>query len=126
MECNHPYCTKVTKRAHCGRHWYALPEDLRTLIKRAKSPSEKGDLLVQAREWFEEHMIGRHEIVTCRGRAPNYDNGCHAPIVWLPTKAGKNMPVDVDGVDADDVEYEHGKHTSHWGTCPNAKEFKRS
>ena len=38
--------------------------------------------------------------------------GCGATIVWVVTPAGKRMPCDPDGV-------------PHWGTCPNAKEFKR-
>lgn len=41
---------------------------------------------------------------TCRG--------CRRTIYWVKTKAGKNMPVDPDGV-------------PHWGTCPNAKDFKK-
>lgn len=123
--CNHPYCTKTTKRAHCGRHWYALPEDLQVRIRRAKSPSDKGALLAEARAWFEERMIGRHEITTCRGRPPNYDNGCGAEIVWLTTKQNKKMPVDAASVERDDDFYEPGRHVPHWSTCPNAKEFKR-
>jgi hypothetical protein len=38
---------------------------------------------------------------------------CHAPIYWVRTEHGKNMPINTDG-------------TPHWATCPKAKEFRKS
>lgn len=38
---------------------------------------------------------------------------CSAPIVWIVTASGKRMPVDPDGV-------------SHFETCPNAAQHRRS
>lgn len=37
--------------------------------------------------------------------------GCDAPIYWIRTAAGKNMPLNEGG-------------SPHWGTCPNADRFK--
>ncbi len=45
--------------------------------------------------------------VLCRGAS------CHKRIFYVVTPAGKLMPVNPDG-------------TPHWGTCPDAKRFKRS
>jgi hypothetical protein len=38
--------------------------------------------------------------------------GCGAKVIWIVTKAGRNMPVDSDG-------------TSHFATCPQAKQFRK-
>jgi hypothetical protein len=59
---------------------------------------------------------------------------CGAYIVWLKTKAGKNMPVDADSLDDVDLEAEAGEmplfdpsagHISHFATCPNADQHRR-
>jgi hypothetical protein len=50
---------------------------------------------------------------------------CRARIVWLKTPAGKNIPVDADTVEADDEVYEHGKHVSHFSTCPDSPSWRR-
>ena len=47
------------------------------------------------------------------GTRLSYCHSCNAAIFWVKTKAGKNMPLDEDG-------------QPHWGSCPNAKDFKRS
>jgi len=41
---------------------------------------------------------------------------CQARIVWLMT---------ADTVEADDETYEHGRHVSHFGTCPDADKWRR-
>ena len=35
------------------------------------------------------------------------------------------MPVDADTVEADDETYEHGRHVSHFGTCPDADKWRK-
>lgn len=50
---------------------------------------------------------------------------CQARIIFLLTSSGKKMPVDADTVDEEDEVYEHGKHVNHWGTCPNADQFRK-
>lgn len=50
---------------------------------------------------------------------------CSAPIVWLITAAGKLIPVNSNTVETGDVNYEHGRHVSHFTTCPKAGEFRR-
>lgn len=50
---------------------------------------------------------------------------CQAPIIWLKTVSGKNMPVDrAPGVNSTMV-FDGDKHTSHFATCPNAAKHRR-
>jgi hypothetical protein len=58
---------------------------------------------------------------------------CKADIVWLRTKAGKSMPVNVQptaapfrGPTAGETAYKHGEHQSHFVTCPQRDEHRRS
>lgn len=68
---------------------------------------------------FDEDTTEAHErrITRCKS--------CRAMIVWLKTSTGANMPVDADSVAPEDVEYEHGRHVSHFGTCPNAGQHRK-
>lgn len=50
---------------------------------------------------------------------------CRAPIVWLPTAAGRTMPVNAHTVEAGDVLFDHKKHESHFATCPHASAHRR-
>lgn len=58
-----------------------------------------------------------HRVTHCRS--------CRAPIVWMKTVAGKNMPVDPEGIDEDDELFDPRKHTSHFSTCPQADDHRR-
>lgn len=63
---------------------------------------------------------------------------CDASIVWMRTVNDKNIPVDTDTVDEENLEWttgDHGnqvpvfdpsEHTSHFATCPNADQHRRS
>ena len=51
-------------------------------------------------------------------------NSCHADIVWLKTKAGKNMPVDLDDPRPSGI-FDRATHTSHFETCPNADRHRK-
>lgn len=75
-------------------------------------------------------------------------NSCHAPIVWALTVAGKRMPVDAEPVehgnlhlyepvtdpdsprvifhDAGCGDFDDPLYTSHFATCPNANQHRRS
>ena len=57
-------------------------------------------------------------IVRCRS--------CNARIIFLETSSGKKMPIDADTVEAEDEVYEHGRHVSHFSTCPDADKFRSS
>ena len=57
-------------------------------------------------------------IVRCRT--------CNARIIFLPTDTGKRMPIDADSVEAEDEEYQRGKHVSHFSTCTNSAAHRRS
>jgi hypothetical protein len=57
-------------------------------------------------------------IVRCRS--------CDARIIFLTTGAGKKMPTDADTVEADDEDFDGSRHTSHFATCPNAAQHRRS
>jgi hypothetical protein len=50
---------------------------------------------------------------------------CRAQIIWLKTAAGKNMPVDADSVEAEDQEFQPGRHVSHFSTCPQADQHRK-
>lgn len=117
VNCLHPNCSEALARGRicCNRHWYSLPEELRSRLPRAKEGAGLGELTDDIIEHFQEHLIGDHEIVACRGRAPEY-NGCGNLIVWLPSKSGKMLPVDFEAVEAEDDAISK-KHTLHFKTC---------
>lgn len=121
--CLHPNCTLLLTRNRvcCGRHWFALPEDLRQQINKASSsdPSVLGALKIEAIEYFESRLIGDHEIVTCRGK------DCDADVVWLVTRLGKWIAVNIGNVTADDDEFRYAYHVAHFATCPNADDFRK-
>lgn len=57
--------------------------------------------------------------------------GCGGDVVWLKTKRGKWMCVNVvptkpefRGPAAGETKYAHGEHEPHWATCPEADSFK--
>lgn len=54
--------------------------------------------------------------LTCRA--------CGKEIVFLKTINGKNIPVDYNTYDNETV-FNHKFHTSHFATCPAAKEFRK-
>lgn len=51
---------------------------------------------------------------------------CGAPIVWLPTRTGKTMPVDMATVRPGDALFDHTRHVSHFATCPQADTWRHS
>jgi hypothetical protein len=57
------------------------------------------------------------DVLSCRE--------CGADIVFLRTASGKTMPVNAESVEPDDVDYEHGRHVTHWSTCTNPERFRR-
>lgn len=68
----------------------------------------------------EEETSEFHErrIVRCRS--------CNAKIIWFRTASGRNMPVDADTVEHDDLILDLGRHTSHFATCPKADQHRRA
>lgn len=62
---------------------------------------------------------------------------CNKQIVFLTTPKGRSMPVDFDSLNSEEKTrhdsnlqnfhartfYVHGRHVSHFHTCPNAAEF---
>lgn len=55
----------------------------------------------------------------------NLCKSCGAEIVWLKTAIGKSMPVDVDTVTNGEKTFNHGKHVSHFATCPQANKHRK-
>ena len=58
--------------------------------------------------------------------------GCEADIVWMKTKRGKSMPINViptesqfRGPNAGELKFVFGEHQSHFQTCPCAGEFRK-
>ena len=59
-------------------------------------------------------------------------SACGADIVFVRTKSGKRMPVNVmptdkrfRGPNAGELDYVHGEHQSHFATCVEADRFRR-
>jgi len=50
---------------------------------------------------------------------------CHAEIVWLKSKKGKNIPVDAETYHGEEG-FDFEKHRAHFATCPNAEDFRKS
>lgn len=67
-----------------------------------------------------------HETTEAHERRITRCRSCHAQIIWFKTPAGKNMPIDADSVEPHDDELDLAKHVSHFRTCPNADQHRRS
>lgn len=50
---------------------------------------------------------------------------CRAPIVFLRTSGLKPMPVNAETVRPGDFIYEHGRHVTHFSTCPDSDKWRR-
>jgi hypothetical protein len=50
---------------------------------------------------------------------------CLAPICWLRTVSGKWMPVNAETAEEGDEVFQHGKHVSHYATCPQGSRWRR-
>lgn len=58
---------------------------------------------------------------------------CKAPIVWMRSKRGKNVPVDADSIDEAELEFDeeghpqfvYGTHVAHFTTCPYADQHRQ-
>jgi hypothetical protein len=66
----------------------------------------------------ETNEAHERRIVRCRS--------CRAKIIWFKTPAGKNMPVDADTVEPEDDELDLSRHVSHFATCPQADQHRKS
>ena len=102
-------------------HWFDLPDEMRQRINRASRGdlSVFGAVKIEVTEYFASRLIGKHEIVSCRGK------DCDADVVWMATNSGKRVPVNPDNVEADDDRFRHGHHVAHFATCPNADQFRK-
>jgi hypothetical protein len=49
---------------------------------------------------------------------PDTCRSCGREIVWLKTKAGKDMPTDAETVGPGDEVFDGRRHMSHFATCP--------
>lgn len=50
--------------------------------------------------------------------------GCGKEIIFIPTRGGKMMPIDIETHDGGTL-FDPKKHVSHFATCPMAKEFRK-
>lgn len=54
---------------------------------------------------------------------------CNAIIGWLRTATGKSMPVDFGSIRDDDIPstiFDPSRHKSHFSTCPQANQHRRT
>lgn len=56
-------------------------------------------------------------IIPCRS--------CHAPVRFLITAKGKQIPVNADTSKPEDYDYDRSRHTPHFATCPEAKRWSK-
>ncbi len=65
---------------------------------------------------------------------PTECRSCGQSIVWMKTEAGKNIPVDPESLDAEDLEadatgtaplFDAKRHISHFATCPDADTHRK-
>jgi len=66
---------------------------------------------------LDEINTDNHRQVRCRS--------CSQYIVFLPTAAGKQMPVDADTVTEGDEIYDPKVHVSHFSTCDKPGRFRK-
>ena len=85
---------------------YALKLRIDALEARVQALEKKG-------ETVNDHL----KTVPCRS--------CGEYIVFLPTKSGKQMPVDAESVTEGDSEFDASTHVSHFSTCPDAGKFRK-
>ena len=56
---------------------------------------------------------------------------CGAPGVWMVTKNGKRILVDVESIEDEptlsgkNLTFDHTLHRAHWATCPHAQRWRR-
>jgi hypothetical protein len=55
-------------------------------------------------------------------------SSCGALVVWFTTAAGKRMPVNAETTQPTDAAHQLDlkRHKSHFATCPNANQHRRS
>jgi hypothetical protein len=128
--CRWPGCTTaiISSMWGCKPHWFALPKDIRDRIWDAYLHGSVEDLKTSydaAQTWIAEHNARPADEAP---RIPQVAKctACGREIIWLRTRAGKNMPVHAETVQAGDNEYTYGKHEPHWGACPKANEFRKA
>jgi hypothetical protein len=63
-------------------------------------------------------LWGVEETMKCKS--------CGKEITFLRTDKGKAIPVDKDTVDAADEYFDRDRHVTHFRTCPNTKDFRKS
>lgn len=52
-------------------------------------------------------------------------HSCNAPIIFLPTKLNKMIPVNAETVRNQDVLFDSKFHVSHFATCPAAERHRK-
>ena len=50
---------------------------------------------------------------------------CGAAIVWMMTVNNRRMPVNAETVESGETIYMHGKHVSHFATCPQSDQWRK-
>jgi hypothetical protein len=50
---------------------------------------------------------------------------CKAPIVWMKTKTGKNIPVNVESITTDECLFNPVTMVAHFSNCPYAQNFRK-
>ena len=56
---------------------------------------------------------------------PTTCRSCGARIVWMMTSNNRRMPVNAETAEHGETIYEHGRHVSHFSTCPQANQWRK-
>lgn len=56
---------------------------------------------------------------------PTNCRSCGAQIIWMMTVNNRRMPVNADSAEPGETMYEHGKHVSHFSTCPQGDRWRK-
>lgn len=66
------------------------------------------------------------ETRTIAGRQIKRCSSCNALIIWFMTAAGRPIPIDATSVRPEDLNLDLTKHVTHFRTCPNSKQHRRT
>ena len=73
-------------------------------------------------------LVGTGAVIDAKAptlRLRRYCGSCKAEIIWMRTTTGRPMPVNVESANEGDEVYEHGRHVSHFATCPDHEKWRK-
>jgi len=98
--------------------FYGMNPGIRVQIKKLKNEIEFGRKIKCLFVQKQRGSMDGIKTTECRT--------CGAPIVWMKTQNGRNIPVDADTVhDPEAKIFDSAVHTSHFATCPDDDKWRK-